>query len=247
MVFKDFQDCKALLHMLEDEDYVIKYKCYLETVFENMIEWFIKEKLEIQSRPLPAYATNNRKVGLLDLYMAVKREGGHRRITENGMWSMIAKDTGFEYEDGEYMRLIYAMYLDVLVYYYKFKLTQEKAIGIEEEKVVDPRQCMSEGDKKDITSAGQSEMAECSSSSGAVEKEVKQYALFTDQTDAGLQEQSEATQDIAEDHYAFYGGGDWHGIKKLKQRKRFDFTRAKKAITEANYSVIKTSLKPNYV
>ncbi|MFS7970072.1 putative transcription factor & chromatin remodeling ARID family [Helianthus anomalus] len=92
MVFKDFQDCKALLHMLEDEDYVFKYKCYLETVFENMVEWFIKEKLEIQSRPLPAYATNNRKVGLLDLYMAVKREGGHRRITENGMWSMIAKD-----------------------------------------------------------------------------------------------------------------------------------------------------------
>ncbi|KAJ0589244.1 putative transcription factor interactor and regulator CCHC(Zn) family [Helianthus annuus] len=247
MVFKDFQDCKALLHMLEDEDYVFKYKCYLETVFENMIEWFIKEKLEIQSRPLPAYATNNRKVGLLDLYMVVKREGGHRRITENGMWSMIAKDIGFEYEDGEYMRLIYAMYLDVLVYYYKFKLTQEKAIGIEEEKVVDPRQCMSEGDKNDITGAGQSEMAECSSSSGAVEKEVKQYALFTNQTDAGLQEQSEATQDIAEDHYAFYGGGDWHGIKKLKQRKRFDFTRAKKAITEANYSVIKTSLKPNYV
>ncbi|KAJ0766332.1 putative transcription factor & chromatin remodeling ARID family [Helianthus annuus] len=77
--------------------------------------------------------------------MAVKREGGHRRITDNGMWAMIAKDIGYEYEDGEYMRLIYAMYLDVLVYYYKFKTTQEKALDKEEvQKVVDPRQSKSE-------------------------------------------------------------------------------------------------------
>ncbi|KAJ0799086.1 putative transcription factor & chromatin remodeling ARID family [Helianthus annuus] len=96
MSFKDFQDCKDLLNMLEDVDYVIKYKYYLETTFNNMIEWFLKEKLEIHTRPLPAYASNNRKVRLLDLYMAVKREGGHRRITENGMWAMIAKDTGFQ-------------------------------------------------------------------------------------------------------------------------------------------------------
>ncbi|KAJ0670184.1 putative transcription factor & chromatin remodeling ARID family [Helianthus annuus] len=109
MSIKDFKDCKALLDMLEDEDYFIKYEYYLEVAFNNMIEWFLKEKLEIHSRPLPAYASNNRKVRLLDLYMAVKREGGHQRITENGMWAMIAKDTGFEYEDGEYMRLIYAM------------------------------------------------------------------------------------------------------------------------------------------
>ncbi|KAF5773714.1 putative transcription factor & chromatin remodeling ARID family [Helianthus annuus] len=243
MSFKNFQDCKALLNMLEDEDYVIKYKYYLETAFDNMIEWFINEKLEIRSRPLPAYATSNRKVILLDLYMAVKREGGHRRITENGMWAMIAKDTGFEFEDGEYMRLIYAMYLDVLVYYYKFKVTQEKAIEIKEEKTVDPKQSMSEGDKEIMTDAGQTMIAERSSSTSAVEKEMKHYALFTNQAGAagGIQDQSEIIQDIAEDHYAFYGGGDWHGLKKLKQRKKFDFTRAKKAITEANHSVIKNS------
>ncbi|MFS7958484.1 putative transcription factor interactor and regulator CCHC(Zn) family [Helianthus anomalus] len=134
MSFKDFKDCKALLDILEDVDYFIKYKYYLEVTFNSMIEWFLKEKLEIHSGPLPAYASNNRQVKLLDLYMAVKREGGHRRITDNGMWAMIAKDIGFEYEDGEYMRLIYAMYLDVLVYYYKFKTTQEKALDKEEVK-----------------------------------------------------------------------------------------------------------------
>ncbi|KAJ0566123.1 putative transcription factor interactor and regulator CCHC(Zn) family [Helianthus annuus] len=257
MSFKDFQDCKALLQMLEDEDYVIKYKHYLESAFNNMIEWFIKEKLEINSRPLPAYVSNNRKVGLLDLYMVVKREGGHRRITENGMWAMIAKDIGFEYEDGEYMRLIYAMYLDVLVYYYKIKMTQENALEQGEVKMMDPRQTVSEGDKEARSGAGQTEAAECSMSTGTKEVNAEQYALYADHAEiakilynqsedyAGMAGDSykhaERIQDIAEDHYAFYGGGDWHGIKKLKQRKKFDFTRAKKAITEANHSVIKNS------
>ncbi|MFS7970073.1 hypothetical protein Hanom_Chr09g00816721 [Helianthus anomalus] len=87
--------------------------------------------------------------------------------------------------------------------------------------MVDPRQNVSEGDKDAMSGAGQTETAECSRSTGTKE--------------------AEGIQDIAEDHYAFYGGGDWHGIKKLKQRKKFDFTRAKKAITEANHSVIKNS------
>ncbi|KAJ0914530.1 putative transcription factor interactor and regulator CCHC(Zn) family [Helianthus annuus] len=263
MSFKDFQDCKALLHMLEDEDYVIKYKYYLDSTFNNMIEWFIKEKLEIHSRPLPAYASNNRKVGLLDLYMVVKREGGHRRITENGMWAMIAKDIGFEYEDGEYMRLIYAMYLDVLVYYYKFKVTQEKALEQEEVKMVDPRQNVSEGDKDAMSSAGQTEAAECSRSTGAKGVDAEQYALYADhagmagvlyrqpEDHAGMAgdsyKQPEGNQDIIGHHYAYYGGNDWHGLKKLQQRKKFDFSRARKAVNEANFSVTKNSRKCNYV
>ncbi|MFS7913790.1 putative transcription factor & chromatin remodeling ARID family [Helianthus anomalus] len=248
MKFNDFRDCKALLDMLDDVEYFLKYKHYLEITFEKMIEWFLKVKLEIHSRPFPAVVLNNRKVGLLGLYMAVKREGSHRHVTENGMWAMIAKDTGFEYEDGEYMRLIYAMYLDVLVYYYKFKITQERAIGKQDEKIVDPRQSKSDGDKEVITNEVPTEKVECSSSTGAVEKEVSRYALYANQTGrvGWLQGDSETIQDIAEDHYVFYGGSDWHGLKKL-QRKRFDFSRAKKAVNEANNSVLKNSLKPNYV
>ncbi|KAF5755924.1 hypothetical protein HanRHA438_Chr17g0818251 [Helianthus annuus] len=67
MKFNDFRDCKALLDMLEDVDYFLKYKHYLEITFERMIEWFLRVKLEIHSRPLPAFASNNQKVGLLDL------------------------------------------------------------------------------------------------------------------------------------------------------------------------------------
>ncbi|KAJ0866104.1 putative transcription factor & chromatin remodeling ARID family [Helianthus annuus] len=196
MKFNNFSDCKALLDMLDDVEYFLKYKHYLEITFEKMVEWFLKVKLEIQSRPLPAVISNNRKVGLLDLYMAVKREGGHRRVTEDGMWAMIAKDTGFEFEDGEYMRLIYAMYLDVLVYYYKVKITQETAFRMENEKVEDPRECKSDGEK---------EIAECSSSERATEKEVSHYALYAGGVD-WLQGDSGTVHDEAKDHYVSYGG-----------------------------------------
>ncbi|KAF5811860.1 putative transcription factor interactor and regulator CCHC(Zn) family [Helianthus annuus] len=77
MSFKEFNDCKALLNMLEDEDYFVKYRYHLDIKFNEMIDWFLKAKLEIFTRPLPAYASENRKVCLLDLYMSVKREGGH--------------------------------------------------------------------------------------------------------------------------------------------------------------------------
>ncbi|KAL9996554.1 putative transcription factor & chromatin remodeling ARID family [Helianthus debilis subsp. tardiflorus] len=144
MSFKDFQDCKALLDMLEDDSYVSKYKYCIEKKFEEMVDWFLKDKLEITTRPLPAYATDNRKVSLLDLYVTVKREGGHRRITENNMWAMITKDMGFEYNEGEFMRLVYAMYLDVLVYYYKFKSTQQAVAEKEiKEDVAEPRRSKS--------------------------------------------------------------------------------------------------------
>ncbi|MFS7981371.1 putative transcription factor & chromatin remodeling ARID family [Helianthus anomalus] len=71
----------ALLEMLEDNGY------------------FLKEKLEILTRPNPAYASDNRKINLLELYIIIKREGGHRRVTENNMWAVVAKDMGFMTEN----------------------------------------------------------------------------------------------------------------------------------------------------
>ncbi|KAJ0880397.1 putative transcription factor interactor and regulator CCHC(Zn) family [Helianthus annuus] len=48
MTFNEFQDCKALMDMLEDDEYVGKYKFFIEKKFEDMIDWFLKVKLEIQ-------------------------------------------------------------------------------------------------------------------------------------------------------------------------------------------------------
>ncbi|KAM0009716.1 hypothetical protein Hdeb2414_s0086g00784471 [Helianthus debilis subsp. tardiflorus] len=149
---------------------------------------------------------------------------------------MIAKDIGFEFEDGEYMRLIYAMYLDVLVYYYKIKITQETALEMKEEKVEDPRECKSDGEK---------EIAECSSDVRVTENDISHYALYAGDADWS-QGGSGNIHGEANDQYVHYGGSDWQGLKKL-QRKRFDFSRAEKAVTEANKSVLKNSRKQNYV
>ncbi|KAJ0716180.1 putative transcription factor & chromatin remodeling ARID family [Helianthus annuus] len=213
MSFKDFQDFKALLDMLDDESYVGKYKFYIEKKFEEMVDWFLKDKLEINTRPLPAFAENNRKVCLLNLYMAVKREGGHRRVTDNKMWAVISRDMGFDYKDGDFMRLMYAMYLDVLVYYYKFKTTQENAV--EKEIKVDQGICVAEERRSRSLNDGEGS----SRRPGA------------DQEGA------------AEEDYAFFAGNDWYGLKRLQRRKRFDFKRAEKAVNEANDSVIMHSRK----
>ncbi|MFS7945334.1 putative transcription factor & chromatin remodeling ARID family [Helianthus anomalus] len=92
MKFKDFLNCKALLDMMDDDEYVKKYKFILQTKFEEMVEWFITKKLWVTSRPIPAYVSNNRKGSLLDLYLEIEKEGGHRRVTENNIWPKVAKD-----------------------------------------------------------------------------------------------------------------------------------------------------------
>ncbi|KAJ0876626.1 putative transcription factor & chromatin remodeling ARID family [Helianthus annuus] len=114
--------------MLEDGEFVFKYKHELEIKFEEMLEWFIKIKLGISTRPIPSYSADNRKIDLLDLYMVVKRDGGYKNVTTNNLLAVVAKDMGYDYNDGELMRIMFAMYLDVQVYYCKFKTIQENVM-----------------------------------------------------------------------------------------------------------------------
>ncbi|KAF5813515.1 putative transcription factor & chromatin remodeling ARID family [Helianthus annuus] len=130
MGFHDFVNCKSLLDMIDDREFVFNYKHDLEGKFEEMVTWFLNVKLGISPRPIPSFAPDNR-VDLLGLYVVVERDGGYRSVTNDNLWPVIAKDMGYEYHDGEFMRIIYAMYLDVLVYYYRFKSVQEKVIDKE--------------------------------------------------------------------------------------------------------------------
>ncbi|MFS7927365.1 putative transcription factor & chromatin remodeling ARID family [Helianthus anomalus] len=116
MEFHDFFDCKSLLDMMEDGEFVFKYKHELEGKFEEMLTWFINVKLGITTRPIPPYAADNRKVDLLGLYMVVKRDGGYQNVIDNNLWDVVAKDMGYEYHD---------------VYYRKFKDVQERVIDKE--------------------------------------------------------------------------------------------------------------------
>ncbi|KAJ0735105.1 hypothetical protein HanPI659440_Chr11g0428241 [Helianthus annuus] len=133
---------------------------------------------------------------------------------------MIARDIGFVYDEGEYMRLIYAMYLDVLIYYYKYKSTQEKVLEKDEVKMeVDPRQSRSEGDRM--------------------------IGIDAEQSEGNSRNVDTAANDAK--HYAFFAGNDWQGIKRLHTRRRFNFNRAKAAVDDAKNSVIMHSCKRNYV
>ncbi|KAJ0716396.1 putative transcription factor & chromatin remodeling ARID family [Helianthus annuus] len=125
--FHEFADCKALIDMLDDREYVFKYKVELQNKFEEMVRWFLNGYMGITSRPVPPYTTDQKKIDLLSLYILVASDGGYREVTNENTWPIIAKDLGFGYEDADYMRIVYAMYLDVLEYYYKFKTVQDVA------------------------------------------------------------------------------------------------------------------------
>ncbi|MFS7906587.1 hypothetical protein Hanom_Chr01g00061031 [Helianthus anomalus] len=88
------------------------------------------------------------------------------------------------------------MYLDVLVYYYKIKSTQQKMT------------------KKEIAE----DVAE-----------VRRSRSLDNQEGTGRNNAAEQDGE----HYAFYAGNDWHGLKKLQKRRKFDFKQAKKVANEA--------------
>ncbi|MFS8012085.1 hypothetical protein Hanom_Chr14g01316631 [Helianthus anomalus] len=106
------------------------------------------------------------------------------------------------------MRIIYAMYLDVLEYYYKFKAVQEEAHVKE---MVNDGAEFSRGSHRKTRSAGAvHDEAVGNNRKGA---DSTQFALF-----------------------AGYGREDDWNVHK--RRKRFNFNHMKKAVEDANRSVM---------
>ncbi|KAM0011504.1 putative transcription factor interactor and regulator CCHC(Zn) family [Helianthus debilis subsp. tardiflorus] len=136
MEFNEFEDCVAFINLLDDREFGVKYKHMLDSKFEELVKWFLFNYMEIKNRPVPPVASHKRKVNLLSLYLLVAADGGYKTVTTENIWPAIAKDLGFDYGDGDYMRTIYAMYLDILEYYYNFKQfqrkVQDKEIVVEE-------------------------------------------------------------------------------------------------------------------
>ncbi|KAF5756129.1 putative transcription factor interactor and regulator CCHC(Zn) family [Helianthus annuus] len=60
-----------------------------------------------------------------------KRNAGYKIMSTNDRRAVVENDMGYEYDVGELMRTLYAMYLNMLVYYYKFKAVQGKVIDKE--------------------------------------------------------------------------------------------------------------------
>ncbi|KAM0006262.1 putative transcription factor interactor and regulator CCHC(Zn) family [Helianthus debilis subsp. tardiflorus] len=167
--FNEFTDYKALLDMIDDRDFVFKYKHDLEMKFEIMVGWFLKEKMGITSRAIPPLLDDGRKINLLSLYIMVEKDGGYQSVTVDNLWPAIAKDLGFKYQDGDFIRIIYAMYLDVLVFYYKFKSLQKK---VQDKEMVEQEGSSMAGNER--TRISKSADADLSQEDGATEH----YALY---------------------------------------------------------------------
>ncbi|KAJ0622063.1 putative transcription factor & chromatin remodeling ARID family [Helianthus annuus] len=84
-----------------------------------MVIWLLHTYSIIPDRrPIPLKVDDGRFIDLLDLYLVVKHEGGRENVTEQNNWALIAKDLGFNWDEGHVMRVIYVEYIDVLEYNY---------------------------------------------------------------------------------------------------------------------------------
>ncbi|MFS7922825.1 putative transcription factor & chromatin remodeling ARID family [Helianthus anomalus] len=104
--FHNFDDCKALMNILDDREYVFKYKVILQKKFEDLVRWFLYDYMGITSRPIPPFTTNQKKIDLLSLYILVANDGGYREVTTENTWPIIAKDLGLGYEEGDHIRIV---------------------------------------------------------------------------------------------------------------------------------------------
>ncbi|KAF5793268.1 putative transcription factor & chromatin remodeling ARID family [Helianthus annuus] len=151
--------------------------------------------------------SEQKKIDLLSLYELVARDGGYRDVTTENIWPVIAKDLEFDYQDGDYMRIIYAMYLDVLEYYYRFKSIQEK---LHDKEMVNEEEGPSQGCHRRRKSAGD------------------------------IHDDADSAQ------YALFAGNGWEDDWNLqKKRKRFNFNHMRKAVEDANRSVMQQASKHN--
>ncbi|MFS8004198.1 putative transcription factor & chromatin remodeling ARID family [Helianthus anomalus] len=161
----------------------------------------------ITSRPIPPYSPSQKKIDLLSLFILVIRDGGYREVTTDNTWPIIAKDLGFEYQDGDYISIIYAMYLDVLEYYYKFKSVQEEVHV--KETVNDEAEFLGDHHRR-------TKSEEIAAGNDHDNDDTTQFALFARK-------------------------GCEDGWNVHKKRKRFNFDHVRKAVDDANRSVMQQS------
>ncbi|KAL0379499.1 UNVERIFIED_CONTAM: AT-rich interactive domain-containing protein 1 [Sesamum angustifolium] len=87
----------------------------LKSLFDEFLVVFLKEVSGISCfRPLPPLIGEGEEVDLFKLHVVVRESGGYRGVSENGLWSLVAKDCGFDLRTGAALKLVYVKYLDTL-------------------------------------------------------------------------------------------------------------------------------------
>ncbi|KAG8391852.1 hypothetical protein BUALT_Bualt01G0230100 [Buddleja alternifolia] len=87
----------------------------LKTLFDEFVEVFLREFCCISCfRPLPPVIGGGLEVDLYKLHIVVRTRGGYCGVSKNGLWSLVARDCGFDLRIGAALKLVYVKYLDTL-------------------------------------------------------------------------------------------------------------------------------------
>ncbi|MFS7901118.1 hypothetical protein Hanom_Chr08g00695251 [Helianthus anomalus] len=87
MEFHEFDDCKAFMNLLDDREFVFKYKHTLESKFEEMVRWFLSDYMGLTTRPIPPFAPNKKKNRLIK---SIYTGGDRRRLPGSHYRKLVA-------------------------------------------------------------------------------------------------------------------------------------------------------------
>lgn len=80
-------------------------------IFNQILMAFLKGYPQARSRPFPVFIAEGKCVDLYDLSARVRNLGGYEAVTEKGMWSTVAENSGLEPSCGPILKLVFAKYL----------------------------------------------------------------------------------------------------------------------------------------
>ncbi|KAK2992624.1 hypothetical protein RJ640_023934 [Escallonia rubra] len=87
----------------------------LRCIFDDFLSDFLLEICGSRClRPLPPMLGNGHSVDLFKLYLVVREKGGHERVSKNGQWELVAKESGLDSGIAPGLKLVYIKYLDTL-------------------------------------------------------------------------------------------------------------------------------------
>ncbi|XP_044491217.1 AT-rich interactive domain-containing protein 1 isoform X2 [Mangifera indica] len=87
----------------------------LQCNFDQFLRIFLREIYAQNSfQPLPPMLKDGQTVDLFKLFLVVRDKGGVDKVSKNGLWDLVAKETGLGLSASVSVKLVYAKYLDAL-------------------------------------------------------------------------------------------------------------------------------------
>ncbi|KAJ4825065.1 hypothetical protein Tsubulata_051592, partial [Turnera subulata] len=82
--------------------------------FDKFLCCFLKEfrGLDSSFSPLPPMLEDGTNVDLLKLYLVVRGRGGYDAVSANGLWGLVAEESGLGLQSASSVKLVYTKYLD---------------------------------------------------------------------------------------------------------------------------------------